>query len=280
MTAASDCSCSYSTDGEGNFYGITRLFNLSRARCTIDALSRSFPMYTVPLHTLMKMTKVEPHEVLQERDLGCSAAYVVFFACWLLLSYHYKPNECILVSEGSLTTLGDELVVFERKLGKAGFISHQWTSKQHPDPEFKQMRVLQDAMTHMLYKMERIPLDSISESAMPGAKPLKVSEMQSEPLFMWYDYFSCPQREADGNHIQLMEAIRSIPVARLLVESPVLLCCLRIHRWPLFLQSTKKDPVSYPLGKSPGLRRGKFVFFCALPDTQGFLPDPHNDVSF
>ena len=30
-------------------------------------------------------------------------------------------------------------MVFEKKLGKAAFVSHQWVGQGHPDPEFKQM---------------------------------------------------------------------------------------------------------------------------------------------
>ena len=38
------------------------------------------------------------------------------------------------------------LVLFERSMGKAAFISHQWVGESHPDPEFRQMSVLQDAL--------------------------------------------------------------------------------------------------------------------------------------
>ena len=38
------------------------------------------------------------------------------------------------------------LVDFEESLGNAAFVSHQWVGKQHPDPEAKQLRILQDAL--------------------------------------------------------------------------------------------------------------------------------------
>ena len=39
-------------------------------------------------------------------------------------------------------------------MGDAIFVSHQWVGNMHPDPESKQLRVLQDALTRMLEKLE------------------------------------------------------------------------------------------------------------------------------
>jgi hypothetical protein len=41
----------------------------------------------------------------------------------------------------------------EPKLGKALFVSHQWVGKRHPDPEFTQFSVLQDALKHMMSEL-------------------------------------------------------------------------------------------------------------------------------
>ena len=38
-----------------------------------------------------------------------------------------------------------------RSLGNAAFVSHQWVGKDHPDPESKQLRVLQDALQRILF---------------------------------------------------------------------------------------------------------------------------------
>ena len=38
------------------------------------------------------------------------------------------------------------LVIFEKKLGWAAFVSHQWIGGAHPYPEFKQMKVLKDSL--------------------------------------------------------------------------------------------------------------------------------------
>ncbi|CAE7453687.1 ANKK1 [Symbiodinium sp. CCMP2456] len=150
-----------------------------------DAVPMHFPMYTVPLHTLMEMTKVEPHEVLKAKDM---------------------------------------LVDFQRPMGNAAFVSHQWVGSDHPDPEFKQMRVLQEALREMKNgNLQSIPVELASEAAEGHIKPLPTSRLLSEPLFFWYDYFSCPQKDRLSRSMtslfspegesgsKLLNAINSIP---------------------------------------------------------------------
>eukprot|EP00435_Cladocopium_sp_Y103_P007398 s1029_g2.t1 len=146
-----------------------------------EKLPMLFPMYAVPLGTLLEMTKVEPHETLKARNV---------------------------------------LVEFQRNMGNAAFISHQWLTSSHPDPECKQMRVLQDALKEMRGNLKSIPVDLVSETQNPGLKPLPTSKILSEPLFFWYDYFSCPQKERlsessghgeKSHRSTLLDAINSIP---------------------------------------------------------------------
>ena len=140
-----------------------------------------FPMYTVPLGSLLEMTEVEPHETLKARDV---------------------------------------LAEFRRNMGNAAFISHQWLTSNHPDPECKQIRVLQDALKEMMGNLKSIPVDLVSETQNPGLKPLPTTKILSEPLFFWYDYFSCPQKERlsessgggeKAHRSTLLDAINSIP---------------------------------------------------------------------
>ena len=99
-------------------------------------------------------------------------------------------------------------------MGNAGFVSHQWVAKQHPDPEFKQMKVLQDALQRLLNSSGYVPLDWVTEVGVPSAKGISYKDFQSRPLFLWYDYFSVPQlgpggcADDDGNQAK---AIMSIP---------------------------------------------------------------------
>ncbi|OLQ14426.1 Ankyrin-2 [Symbiodinium microadriaticum] len=115
-----------------------------------------FPMYTVASDVLLKMTKVEPHEKLKESG---------------------------------------QLVNFSDDLGKAAFVSHQWLTQQHPDPDFRQMGILQDAVRRILSSSGSISLDPVTEAVVQKAKPLPMKDFQMQALFFWYDYFSCPQQQ-------------------------------------------------------------------------------------
>ncbi|CAE7543781.1 ANKS1A [Symbiodinium sp. CCMP2592] len=143
-----------------------------------DAAPMHFPMYTVAADVLLKMTRVEPHEML-------------------------KAN--------------GELVVFCEELGKAAFVSHQWLAKDHPDPDFKQMRTLQNALKRILSSSGSLSLDFVTESVVQTAKPLLMQDFQVHTLYFWYDYFSCPQLQRQGKasdeteYLHQARAISSIP---------------------------------------------------------------------
>ncbi|CAK9113771.1 Serine/threonine-protein phosphatase 6 regulatory ankyrin repeat subunit B (PP6-ARS-B) (Serine/threonine-protein phosphatase 6 regulatory subunit ARS-B) (Ankyrin repeat domain-containing protein 44) [Durusdinium trenchii] len=133
------------------------------------------PMYTVPLAALLQMGEIEPHEELKAKGT---------------------------------------LVVFDQSLGNAAFVSHQWVGLDHPDPEFKQMRVFQAALRHAMSQLQHIPLDVSSEAVLPSSQTFATSELTSRHLFIWYDYFSCPQLERPSNlseRSELSKAIDSIP---------------------------------------------------------------------
>ena len=132
-----------------------------------------FPMYTVNALQVLKMTRIESHEALKQRN---------------------------------------ELVVFQE--GTAAFLSHQWLTKGHPDPEMKQMQVLQQALRLMLFTKGSVPLDFITESLVRSARPIPFKDFQREALWLWYDYFSVPQLEAYNGlekEGQQAKAIASIP---------------------------------------------------------------------
>ncbi|CAE7590777.1 BMY1 [Symbiodinium natans] len=102
----------------------------------------------------------------------------------------------------------------------AAFVSHQWLAKHHPDPDLRQIRILQGALKLLLTSESgSVPLDIMTEGSVPNAKPLPMKDFQAKPLFLWYDYFSVPQLEdrkfyaaadeRDGSQQAL--AINSIP---------------------------------------------------------------------
>ena len=103
-------------------------------------------------------------------------------------------------------------------MGRAAFVSHQWLTKHHPDPQLSQMRILQDAVQRLLTsRSESVSLDLLTEALVRPARPLPMQEFQKQPLFFWYDYFSCPQpeqcepEERDGQLARQLQAIDSIP---------------------------------------------------------------------
>ena len=158
----------------------TRLGNFSQRLHKEDSLppdyQMEFPMYTVSLEELMKMEAVRPHERLMEEDV---------------------------------------LVEFETNKGNAAFISHQWISGEHPDPDFKQMRIMQEAVKNILSKM------SVIEKNIPGqwfspCAAVSTDCFHSSPLYFWYDYFSLPQIDVNSWDLGSLQkpidkAIDSIP---------------------------------------------------------------------
>ena len=111
-----------------------------------------------------------------------------------------------------------DAIIFADSMGNAAFVSHQWVSRKHPDPEFRQMQVLQGALRRVLTCQGSVPLDYVTEGLVPGASRISFQEFQSRPLFLWYDYFSVPQLETrqayvtdDGDGSDQAQAITSIP---------------------------------------------------------------------
>lgn len=99
-------------------------------------------------------------------------------------------------------------------MGNAGFVSHQWVAAQHPDPELKQMQVLQDALRHLLTSNGMVSLDYVTEAGVPSAKGISCQAFQDRPLFLWYDYFSVPQLEQSYREAEALEqamAVSTIP---------------------------------------------------------------------
>ncbi len=116
-----------------------------------------YPMYTVPLDALLIMKEVRPHQELLQDAI---------------------------------------LVEYQSNLGKAMFVSHQWLTATHPDPKFQQLKVLQTALKNVFSGTCKIRCDVTLEFRW-GRNGYSQSELQAAPIFVWYDYFSCPQPMAD-----------------------------------------------------------------------------------
>eukprot|EP00434_Breviolum_minutum_P035242 symbB.v1.2.031189.t1/scaffold3578.1/size55188/2 len=88
----------------------------------------------------------------------------------------------------------DMLVEFTDGMGNAIFVSHQWISPWHPDPELAQFQHLQGALKNIMSTSKTsIDLDPVIELTFPTARSISTEEFRSKALFIWYDYFSIPQ---------------------------------------------------------------------------------------
>lgn len=99
------------------------------------------------------------------------------------------------------------LVLFEETKGRACFVSHQWVGLRHPDPEMKQLVVLQDALRKMMSGCSTISIAPTEEVIGGHRKGLSTKKLQSGRNFLWYDYFSCPQLSEED----LKRSVDSIP---------------------------------------------------------------------
>ena len=129
----------------------------------------SFPMFTLPSSAFMKMSRVQPHEDLMEAG---------------------------------------DLCIFHESLGRAMFVSHQWVTSKHPDPNFEQLQVLQETLKNMLSGAYPVSLPPAIEIFWGRVKCPTAADFKSE-VYLWYDYFSIPQHESERVHRE--HAIQSIP---------------------------------------------------------------------
>ncbi|CAK9106028.1 unnamed protein product, partial [Durusdinium trenchii] len=119
---------------------------------------REFPMYTLPVETVLQLKKLLPHEEAWE------------------LESPLKP-----------------LQAFREEMGRAIFVSHQWLSAKHPDPHSEQLRILQATLGNLLSGAARVSLQPLVELARGRGGCPSTTHFACQPLFVWYDFFSCPQ---------------------------------------------------------------------------------------
>eukprot|EP00438_Fugacium_kawagutii_P025752 Skav221048 [mRNA] locus=scaffold1448:307985:309760:+ [translate_table: standard] len=131
-----------------------------------------FPMYTVPLEMVMAMKKLRMHEDLMD--------------------------------DGVL----DE---FKETMGRATFVSHQWVSKHHPDPDFMQFKILQKALQNLLDGASQVSLPPAIECYVGRVRLPKTADFRAKSLHIWYDYFCCPQGTTEEAAHNRQLAIDCIP---------------------------------------------------------------------
>ena len=95
---------------------------------------------------------------------------------------------------------------------KAMFISHQWVSAHHPDPEGQQLNVFQAAMVNLLNGSTEAKPTLWSEilSLAAGWRPhFAMTDISGSTVVVWYDYFSVPQ-DTQTHSSEQRNAINSI----------------------------------------------------------------------
>lgn len=128
-----------------------------------------FPMMLVRMQDCLRMTSVEPYE-----QLNANSAL-----------HSYAPGKIV------------------------GFISHQWLDRHHPDPDFRQFAVFQQAILNIASGAIFVELDYTMQLSGFSMKFSKKDRTQLPSAYIWYDYFSVPQAPESGD--ELILAIKSIP---------------------------------------------------------------------
>lgn len=131
--------------------------------------------------------------------------YVVSFADFMNMRSVQSHQE--LVSQGLL-------VEFQSQMGDAFFVSHQWTGSAHPDLKFEQLRVLQRAFDYLMGGQTLLKSTHMSYAMLGHGEYISTKDWHSHFMFIWYDYFSCPQlvsRSAEQAILpDLQNAVQSI----------------------------------------------------------------------
>jgi len=146
------------------------------------------------------------------------------FPMWLIRGPTLMELQPPLMSHEDLMREG-KLIKWEPQHSRTvAFISHEWAGTKHPDPEFKQFRVLQNALQGLSEGKMSIRREMVSDVlAIPLHMPSQAQQENCLDWDFWYDYFSCPQLSAQGGNMDtsteemdasrgnLEDAISSIP---------------------------------------------------------------------
>jgi len=148
-------------------------------------------MYVLPLEELFKMTEVEPHESLLRQGI-------------LQVLHPAAKRETVV------------------------FVSHQWLSFRHPDPNGDQLRVLQGAFRRLLEGHE--VSSSWKDYIVTGSRQTMGgwSERLKDAV-VWFDYFSVPQSLDVSTSADFLAAVASIPAYVEMTDYFFVLCPVCPH---------------------------------------------------
>ena len=133
--------------------------SLGDVTLTRSAVKGSYPLYAMPVPTLLSLDRWVPHQDL--RDAG-------------------------KVVEMTPEMLKERDVIF---------VSHQWIAFNHPDPEGEQLRALQHVLNNLL-SGKHVVESNFWLNAVYGTLERFTPDMWSKRLpdmYVWFDYISIPQ---------------------------------------------------------------------------------------
>ena len=141
------------------------------------AVEMKYPMWLVPVSAFVKLAKLEPHQVMRERG---------------------------------------ELVMWDPSMKTVFFLSHQWTSFDHPDRTLDQMRCFKRLLIRMMKgEVATTVPDFAAQIYLPKGVKVTTKEWQAMvgDAYIWMDYMSVPQigTYLDTGVSDLMKAVESIP---------------------------------------------------------------------
>mmetsp|Transcript_38690 Transcript_38690/g.89505 ORF Transcript_38690/g.89505 Transcript_38690/m.89505 type:complete len:585 (+) Transcript_38690:39-1793(+) len=168
----------------------------------------------------------DAEDVENERNVQAEDVFgSVYFPMFTVPSMIFLGLKQIFAHEDALDA--GLLVQFCWQMGYALFVSHQWLSNKHPDPNGTQLKVMQHALQNILSGVSSISSHILTEMFF-GQCADHSSRLRRKPLFIWYDYFCVPQKNENAK--ERRDAINSIPAYVARCAFFVALCPLEKHR--------------------------------------------------
>ena len=165
-----------------------------------------------------------------------------------------------------------KLCEFDESLGNAMFVSHQWVTHHHPDPKMEQLGVLQQALQNLLAGRSHVHLPPTVEIGFGRLKCPSAADFKAKPLFLWYDYFSCPQSTSADATSNRQLAIDCIP-------SYVARCCFFVILCP-FVESAAGQTLNYSTWEARGWCRLEYMAQCLAREDGRLITikSPHHQL--
>ena len=141
------------------------------------------------LQTVLQMIAVRPHEELLAANK--LTIYDESKGKALFVSHEWLGNPVVPFTLLSFV-LGSPYKVTNPSKGcphdKMVAGRARWVGKAHPDPEFDQFRIMQDALKNIWAGLSKISVDIVSEAVFGINRAVSAEELQSEPLFIWHPW--------------------------------------------------------------------------------------------